>query len=299
MPREWQSLTHASSSKQAASRVRVVERAETASERKRKGLLVPVANPEGVAPLIAIALAASRTGDPPPRVLAMVNRAAGDSSTPTQAQEGVAPSSGALVSAVEYARLRGATVETEAMWSENPAADIVAAARAAGIDWVLLGYHRAESGSDTMGGVVQQIFDGARGLPINVGVFIQGTDRPIERVFAAVDGGPDGRAALDLAARIAQTQKCRLRALLVSGRMPQPEPEDDLVELIHEARKKMGRRLHTDVLSERSLSQLFKQTPGRLLIVGKKFADEVHFPLNETPEGDRYVIVVQGSEGES
>lgn len=229
----------------------------------------------------------------------MVNRAAGDSSTPTQAQEGVAPSSGALVSAVEYARLRGATVETEAMWSENPAADIVAAARAAGIDWVLLGYHRAESGSDTMGGMVQQIFDGARGLPINVGVFIQGTDRPIERVFAAVDGGPDGRAALDLAARIALTQKCRLRALLVSGRMPQPEPEDDLVELIHEARKKMGRRLHTDVLSERSLSQLFKQTPGRLLIVGKKFADEVHFPLNETPEGDRYVIVVQGSESES
>ena len=282
----------------SARRATLVREALTASERQAKGLLVPVANPEGVAPLIAIALAASRPGDPPPRVLAMVNRATGDPAA-SQADAAVAPSSSALVAAIEYARSRGATIESEAMWSENPAADIITASRGAAIDWILLGYHRAASGSDTMGGMVHRIFDGARGLPINVGVFIQGTDRPIERVFAAVDSGPDGRAALDLAARIAQTQKCRLRALLVSGRMPQAEPDDNLVEVIREAREKMGRRLHTDVLGERSLNQLFKQTPGRLLIVGKKFADEVRFPLNETPKGDRYVIVVQGVESQA
>ena len=57
----------------------------------------------------------------------------------------------------------------------------------------------------------------------------------------------------------------------------------------------MGSLLHTDVLSERSLKQLFRQAPGRLLIVGKKFADEVRLPLDEAPEGDRCVIVVQGA----
>src|SRR5690242_8227531 len=276
---------------QAVLASRPVREALTTSHRQRRGLLVPVANPEGVAPLIAIALAATRPEDPPPRVLAMVNRAG-----EVPPEQGAAPSSGALQSAIDYARSRGARIEAEAMWSENPAADIVTAAHTAEIDWLLLGYHRAASGSDTMGGMVNRIFGDARGLPINVGVFIQGTDRPIERVFAAVDGGPDGRAVLELAARIAQTQKCRMRALLVSGRMPQAEPDDDLIELIRGAREKMGRRLHTDVLSERSLNQLFKQTPGRLLIVGRKFAEEVQFPLHETPKGDRCVIVVQGTE---
>jgi hypothetical protein len=255
-----------------------VEGAETTSEKSRKGLLVPVANPEGVAPLVAIALAASRADDPPPRVLAMVNRAGGDA--PAQ---GAAPSSSALSSAIEYAHSRGAAIDARAMWSENPVADIVNAAESAAVDWILLGYHRAASGSDTMGGMVHRIFDGARGLPLSVGVFIQGTDRPIERVFAAVDGGDDGRAALDLAVRIAQTQKCRLRALLVSGRMPQPEPEDELLDLIREAKEKMGRLLHTDVLSERSLNQLFKQTPGRLLIVGRKLPMRSAFRSTRRP----------------
>ena len=56
-----------------------------------------------------------------------------------------------------------------------------------------------------------------------------------------------------------------------------------------------GRRFHSDVLSERSLEQLLQQSPGRLLIVGKKLADEIRLPLDEVPEGDRCVIVVQGA----
>ena len=49
------------------------------------------------------------------------------------------------------------------------------------------------------------------------------------------------------------------------------------------------------MLSERSLDQLLQQSPGRLLIVGKKLADEIRLPLDEVPEGDRCVIVVQGA----
>lgn len=260
---------------------------------------MPVANPEGIAPLLAIAFAASAPDEPPPRVIALVQRPEGGDRPPGQEPEWTAPPpTPALLASIEYARAHGVAIDASAIWSGNPALDIIEAAQAAQVAWVLLGYHRTPAGSDTMGGVVREVLARAKPLPLNVGVFIQGTDRPAERVFAAVDAGPDGRAALALAVRIAQKNKARLRALLVSSSV---EPknvehhEDDLVDMVQAARASIGRLLHTDVLTERSLHQLFKQTPGRLLIVGRKFAEEVGLPLDAVPSGDRCVIVVHGA----
>jgi hypothetical protein len=249
--------------------------------------LVPVANPEGVAPLLAIAFAATTPDDPPARVVALVRRASGDASE-------APPQPPALTSAIDYAATRSVKIQPHGVWSSSPGADIIAAARDANLKWVLLGYHREESGQDTMGGVVRDVFAAARNEPVHVGVFIQGTDRPIERIFAAVDSGHDGRAALDLAVRIARSNKtARLHALLVANSVRQME--DEMVDIVRAVRKKLGRRFHSDVLSERSLEQLLQQSPGRLLIVGKKLADEIRLPLDEAPEGDRCVIVVQGA----
>lgn len=144
-----------------------------------------------------------------------------------------------------------------------------------------------------MGGVVHEVLARAKALPINIGVFVQGTAHPFERVYAAFDSSPDGQAALGLAVRIARPTHAKLRALMVSGRVE--NTGDELLDMVHDARKKLGRQFHSDVLGERSLKQLFKQTPGRLLIVGKKFADEVAMPLDEVPGEDRCVIVVQGA----
>lgn len=268
----------------------------SATTEGRRGLLVPVANPEGVAPLIAIAVAATEPDDPPPRVLGMVRRPSGGPE-PTH-QETAPPPTAALPAAIEYAREHGVAIEAQSVWSDNPAHDIIAGAHAASVCWVLLGYHRGGPGSDTMGGIVSEVFTKAKALAINVGVFIQGTDRPFERVFAAVDTSSDGRAALALATRIARKNRSKLRALLVSKGVDSKaakHPEADLVEMVRVARAGMGRLFHSDVLSERSLHQLFRQTPGRLLIVGRKFADEVRLPLDEAPGGDRCVIVVQGA----
>jgi len=242
-----------------------------------------------VAPLLAIAFSASRPDEPPPRVLALVRRDG-------LADSDAAPPTAALMAAVQYAQTQGITIGAQAAWSDNPAVDIINAAEDARVAWILLGYHRTALGGGTMGGVVREVFAKARPLAINVGVFVQGTDRPVERVFAAVDSGPDGRSALALAVRIAQHKKCKLRMLLVSKRM-QPHPEADLVDMARAARAEMGASLfHSDVLTEHSLHQLFRQAPGRLLIVGRKFADEVGLPLDEVPSGDRYVIVVQGAD---
>jgi hypothetical protein len=266
----------------------------------KRGVLVAVANPEGVAPLMAIALAATDpANEPPPRVLALIPQPAsmaGTEAGDAQALAGAHPA--ALTAAIEYARTRGVTIDAQAMRSSAPALDIITTARSAEVAWVLLGYHRAASGGDTLGGVVREVLVKAKDLPINVGAFIQGSDRPFERVFAAIDAGPDGRAALDLGARIARNPRTRLRALLISHdelAISATQPDPALVDMIRGARARLGRLFHADVLTQRTREQLFRQSPGRLLIVGKRFADEIELPLDEAPDGDRCVIVVQGA----
>ena len=123
-------------------------------------------------------------------------------------EKGTAPPTAALLAAVRYAHAKGVTIGAQVSWSDDLAMDIITVAQEARVAWILIGYHRAASGSDTMGGVVREVFAKGKVLPINVGVFIQGTDRPIERVFAAVDSSPDGRASLALGVRIAQGNKC-------------------------------------------------------------------------------------------
>jgi hypothetical protein len=265
----------------------------------KRGVLVAVANPEGVAPLMAIALAASDPHDePPPRVLALVRGVAKSAAAPEAEAQAPPPPPPALTAAIEYALARGVAIDAQTMHSDAPARDIIASARAAEVAWILLGYHRAATGSDTLGGVVREVFVESKNGPINVGAFIQGSDRPFERVFAAIDPGPDGRAALDLGARIAHNNRSRLRALLISHdelAISATQPDAALVDMIRDARARLGRLFHTDVLTQRSRQQLFRQSPGRLLIVGKRFADEIGLPLDEVPDGDRCVIVVQGA----
>src|SRR5277367_2438311 len=118
----------------------------------RRGLLVPVANPEGVAPLLAVAFAATAPDDPATRVVAFVRN------TSDETSEASPPYPPALATAVKYAVNHGVTVQPHSVWSANAGADILAAARDAKVQWILLGYHRAAAGQDTMGGVVRDVF---------------------------------------------------------------------------------------------------------------------------------------------
>jgi hypothetical protein len=274
------------------------EVSRTMTTTQKRGVLVAVANPEGVAPLMAIALAASDPNDePPPQVLALIDESKGAAWSDAPGVQTQAPPP-ALTAAVEYARAHGVTIDGQTMRSNAPASDIIAIARSAGFAWILLGYHRAASGSDTLGGVVREVFVRSKKLPLSLGAFVQGTDRPFERVFAAIDAGPDGRAALELGARVARGIRSKLRALLISNdalAISATQPDAALVDLIREARARMGRLFQADVLTQRSRQQLFRQSPGRLLIVGKSFADEIGVPLDEVPDGGRCVIVVQGA----
>lgn len=262
---------------------------------EHSAILVPVSNPEGVGMLIELALAATPHDAPPPRVLALVKTPSGGvRSGLREADQRVPPRSPALSAALDLALERGSIITPQAVWTTNPAADILAFASEPQIGWLLLGSHRAVFGSDFMGGVVREILDKARALPVHVAVVIHGGERPMDRVFAVVDRGKHGRAALDLALRVAMRKKSGLHAVLV------PEdgtPEDvELLDLIRDAGRALGRRLHTDVLSAPTAAQLARQTPGGLVIVATNLADKFGLSPDNRSDPKRCVVVVQGSE---
>ena len=262
---------------------------------EHRAILVPVSNPEGVAVLVELALAATPHDAPPPRVLALVKTPPGGvRSGLREADQRVPPRSPALAAALDLALERGSIITPQAVWTTNPAADILAFAKEPQIGWLLLGSHRAVFGSDFMGGVVREILDKARTLPLHVAVVIHGGERPLDRVFAVVDRGTHGRAALDLALRVAIRKKSGLHAVLV--------PEDgtaedtELLDLIRDAGRALGRRLHTDVLTAPTAAQLARQTPGGLVIIATNLADKIRLSPEDLTDPRRCVVVVQGSD---
>src|SRR5260221_10992963 len=178
---------------------------------EHSAILVPVSNPEGVGVLVELALAATPHDAPPPRVLALVKTPPGGvRSGLREAEQRVPPRSPALAAALDLALERGSIITPQAVWTANPAADILAFANAPQIGWLLLGSHRAVFGSDFIGGVVREILDKARALPVHVAVVIHGGERPLDRGFGVVDRGTHGRAALDLPVRVAVGKKSGL-----------------------------------------------------------------------------------------
>ncbi len=262
---------------------------------EHSAILVPVSNPEGVSVLVELALAATPHGAPPPRVLALVKTPPGGvRSGLREADQRVPPRSPALAAALDLALERGSIITPQAVWTTNPAADILAFAKEPQIGWLLLGSHRAVFGSDFMGGVVREILDKARELPVHVAVVIHGGERPLDRVFAVVDRGTHGRAALDLALRVAIRKRSGLHAVLV----PEAGTAEDteLLDLIRDAGRALGRRLHTDVLSAPTAAQLARQTPGGLVVIATNLADKLGLSAEDLTDPKRCVVVVQGSD---
>ncbi|MGO8802246.1 cation:proton antiporter [Candidatus Binatus sp.] len=262
---------------------------------EHSAILVPVSNPEGVAVLVELALAATPHGAPPPRVLALVKTPPGGvRSGLREADQRVPPRSPALAAALDLALERGSIITPQAVWTTNPAADILAFAKQPQIGWLLLGSHRAVFGSDFMGGVVREILDKARELPVHVAVVVHGGERPLDRVFAVVDRGIHGRAALDLAVRVAMRKKSGLHAVLVPDDGAAEDTE--LLDLIRDAGRALGRRLHTDVLSAPTAAQLARQTPGGLVVIATNLADKLGLSAEDLTDAKRCVVVVQGSD---
>ncbi len=263
---------------------------------RRGGVLVPIANPAGLIPLIDLACAATRTDEPSPRLVALVRRPPGGvRSGLREMDRRVAPRAPILVTAMDYARSIGESVDLRAIWTDDPAADILREAEEMQVEWMLLGFHRPVFGGDLMGGVVKQVLDRVAQTPIHVGVVIHGHQRPIERVVVVVDDSRDGRAALALASRIGNKMRASLHAVLVPKEGIEPEPElAAMIAGAHEEARAATRWLHTDVLGQRNPAELAQATRGDLVIIGNSLADELGLPLDDVPGAERCVVVTRG-----
>ena len=265
---------------------------------ERGGVLAPISNPTGVAAIVDLAVAATRQGDPPPRLLALIRRPAGGvRSGLREIEHKEPPRAPVLLQAADHARAIGAIIDPQAVWTDDPARDILEVAREPQIRWLLLGFHRPVFGHDFFGGVVKAVLERAAKMALDVAVVIHGHERPIDKVVVVVSATPDGRAALDFAARVAQRRQCALHAVLAPRGGGEPEPE--LQATLKEAARATGKWLHTDMLIERTPAQLALKTHAPLVVIGSDLADELGLPLDQ-PMGDpRCIVVVQGGAQEA
>jgi Kef-type K+ transport system membrane component KefB len=259
----------------------------------RKGVLVPISNPAGMVPLLNLALAATSDEEPPPEVIAFMRRPPGGiRSGLREIERREAPRATVLAQATEHARTRGARINVQAQWSDDPPSDILRAADEVESAWILLGFHRPVFGRDSRGGVVKTILERPH-RQVHVAVMLHGHERPFDRVFAVVDCSDDGRAALELGLRVSQRKGCDFQLVVVPRSGPELEPE--LTEMLKEAGRRAGRWLHTDILRERSQLSLALKTIGDLVIIGTDLADQLGLPIDTAPGDGRCVVVVQGA----
>jgi K+:H+ antiporter len=275
-------------------------------EPDRSAILVPVADPQGVAVLVDMALAATPPTTAPPRVLALVRPPRGGvRSGLREAEQRVMPRSPALSAALDHAWARGAVITPQAVWSDDPANDILRTAADAQIGWILLGAHRAVFGNNFTGGVVHRMLEGARQLPINIGVVIHSGDSSFPRVCAVADCGPHGLAAVGLAARIAQQKDCDLHAFIVlaepvSSGSDVPNDADSsadrtLAQMLTNATRMVGRRLYSEMLPALNSVQIAQQSRNSLVIIASSLADHLEYTSDGLGDG-RAIVLVQGSE---
>lgn len=262
---------------------------------RRAAIVVAISNPEGAAHLLDVALAANRPGDPPPHVVAMARRPAeGVRSGLREMEQRVAPQPPALVAALDYVHERGSAVTSQAVWTDDPATDILRAAKEAQCEWIMLGAHQSVFGSDFRGGVVRSITDRAESIPVRVAVVTPAPRQRLDRIFVVVDHSPHGRAALDLGIRLVKRTRRSLHVILVPR--IDVKPDLPLLEMVRSVGRAEGLRLHTDVLAERSAAQLARQAPGPLVIIGTNLLDE--FILPQSGLSGYSTIVVQGISSE-
>jgi hypothetical protein len=253
---------------------------------KRGGIFVPISNPDGVAPLLDLAFAATLASEPPPNTFVLVQREQGEAPP-------VPPHTQTFRAAAEFMRARNASLAPELMWTDNPATDIVRAAADQGAAWILMGSHRPVLTPDYRGGTTGEVLAKAAEAQINVAVLIYGPAQPRERLVAVVDYSPEGEAAMEISVRTALGRQCTMRTLMVPRDRSGPDLE--LLEMVKKAGGKLGRRPKTDVLTERSAARLAHQTPGSIVVISSRLTEHLGLPMDSARGDSRRVVVVHSA----
>jgi Kef-type K+ transport system membrane component KefB len=259
------------------------------------GVIAAVSNPATADSLLELAAAASPPEGATLKVVTLVRRPQGGvRSGLREIEERVAPRTPVLHAVMDKARTLGVPVETQSAWSDDPARDLVDITRGAGAGWLMIGVHQPVFGTDEMGGTVRRVMGNLAGSSIHLGIVSKGHLDHATRVFALFNDIVDGRAALDLAARIARARNYSVHALLIADNSS--EPSEQLTTLVRESSRSSGQWLYTDVLRTRESGTILGQVRGELLVVGAGIANQINLPINVVPERDGCIVVVRGAD---
>ena len=260
-----------------------------------RGVIAAISNPATADSLIELAAAANPPEGAPLKVVTLVRRPQGGvRSGLREIEERVAPRVPVLHAVMDKALTLGVPVEPQSAWSDDPAHDLVVAALSAGAGWLMIGVHQPVFGTDEMGGTVRQVMSNLAGSSIHLGIVSRGHLHHATRVFALINDLVDGRAALDLAGRIARARNYSVHALLIAD--DGSEPPEQLTTLVKEASRTSGQWLYTDVLRTRESETILGQVRGELLVAGAGIANQINLPINVVPERDGCIVVVHGAE---
>lgn len=273
------------------------EGARAASE--RTGILVPVSHPSGVASVLNLALSLTTADAPPPRVLALVRPADEGIGAGFREMEEPAPSrSPALAAALDLAWSRGAVVTPEAVWTTDPALDIMQAAQASQVRWLFLESRRpllAAFGSKyARRGVIGRVLAKAAPLPLNVAVLVQTQRAMAGEITCLVGDARNGLAALELAVQLARANIQSLRVVNVA--LETSEGQRMRVERSDVQRAASG--LELQLSHAATAEEAVKLAPEGIVIAGADIPDRLAV-LADNFTRLHNVIVVQGGVIES
>ena len=270
--------------------------AKAASE--RVGILVPVSSANGVASVLNLALTLNVPDGPPPRVLALARAGGEGIGSGLRKAEDPAPSrSPALAAALDLAWSRGAVVTPQAVWTHDPAGDIIRAAQESQVRWLFLESRRTLltgfSGRFVRHGVVGKVVQRAEPLPINVAVLLEGNVRLAGPTTCIVRSARHGRAALELAAQLARVRQESFRLVTVNP-SSDADTANDVLDLRREQR--LVANLDVITISASTTEEVVRQTPNGVVIVGADVVERLHI-LSEAFLRTRTVLVIQGAGG--
>ncbi len=262
-----------------------------AAASERTGILVPVSHPSGVANLLNLALSANSSEAPPLRVLALVRAAESSVRSRLGETEELAPSrSPALAAALDLAWSRGTVVTPQAVWTTDPARDILHAAEKSHVRWLLLESRRSLFGGYGQKGVVSRVLEQARSLPINVAVLLGGSTLAQAPLVCLLDLSKDGRSALELATQMAQGRHEPLKVVLLG----EENTGNALGTAVREFQKSMTINIQVLSLAASNGQEVANLIPKGLVIVGRDVADQLQI-ISDSFTRNRSVIVVQGA----
>jgi Kef-type K+ transport system membrane component KefB len=238
------------------------------AEKRAFSVLIPVADPRSGGPLLRMAEMLVGAGPDKGRIVALHLRRMEDRG---EFRSGLAEGPvDPLRPLLEHAAKNQVAVEPLAYVSRDVPLDVARIARDAGVDLVLIGFHRPVFGKTILGGTVHRIM---QETPTDVAVFVDRGFLGAQRVLIPFLGGKHDRFALELASRLAREAKAEITALHV---VPPKRPQGD--------------SLHANEAVDRVFNDPTQPAPVRVRVVESR--DPVDAVLEASHEFDLIVIGV-------